>query len=164
MLYIATELDAGAAFSYCRKYRYSLWRIWDNNLRKVMFIGLNPSTANELVDDPTIRRCIGFARSWGYGGLYVVNLFAYRATDPKRLRKVANPVGHENDKWLLETASQVEIIVAAWGNKGAYLNRDCEVRKMLPNLYCLGVTKPGQPRHPLYLRKDLLPILMTAAI
>lgn len=147
----------GAVFSECRRYRYALWRIWDEDIPYAMFICLNPSTADEKKDDPTVRRCVGFARSWGYGGVCVTNLFAYRSTDCRALRRVQDPVGPENDEWLQRLAREVGIIVAAWGNHGSYRGRDREVIGMFPSLSCLELTKRGQPRHPLYLKSDLEP-------
>ena len=93
---------SGAVFSDCRKYRYALWRIWDGNKSLAMIIGLNPSTADETLNDPTITRCINFARSWEYGGVLVANLFGFRATSPNELRVYHEPVGKENDYWVHE--------------------------------------------------------------
>ena len=144
-----------ANISRCGCYRYSLWRVWDQGIPYAMFIGLNPSIADAQNDDPTSRRCIGYARSWGYGGVCIGNLFAYRATDPSELCAVPDPIGTENDKWLEQCAQAAGIIVAAWGNRGQYMNRGQQVMLRLGSLYCLGVTKHGHPKHPLYLRKDL---------
>lgn len=118
---------------------------------------LNPSTADDIRDDATIRRCISFARTWGYGALEVVNLFAYRATHPKELRHVADPVGQENDLYLLRVQSRVETIVVAWGNWGRFQQRNKTVLNLLADrsvIYCLGLTRLGHPRHPLYVRAD----------
>ena len=141
-----------ALFSEDRIYRYVLMREWDAGQPYVLFIGLNPSTADEQKDDPTIRRCIKFAINWGFGGLRMMNLFAYRSTDPKVLLKVENPVGWDNDVFLKEYAHSAGRISAAWGTQGKLLNRDKEVMGMLGNrkIYCLGKTKHGYPRHPLY--------------
>lgn len=143
-----------AVFSSDRKYRYVLWRWWDKEKPYAMFIGLNPSTADEMNDDPTIRRCINFAADWGYGGLCMTNLFALRATDPKEMMKHPEPIGPENDKWLLELSQLAEVVIAAWGAKGMYQNRDETMYKMSKNMRCLGLTKSGHPRHPLYLSKN----------
>ena len=154
------------AFSPCRKYRYTLWREFEPELEATacfnlfaMFIGLNPSTADDDQDDPTIRRCIGFARSWGYGSLVMTNLFAWRATLPDDMKKAADPVGPENDIWLtlLAKNQSVGVIVAAWGANGSYLHRDEHVKRLIPNLQYLRITKTGHPEHPLYLPKNLLP-------
>ena len=152
-------VEAWAVFSKDRVYRYALGRTWawGGDPTYVAFIGLNPSTADENIDDPTVRRCIGFAQLWGYGGLVVLNLFAYRSTDPAQLFMVDDPIGCENDHYIKEYAAQSEIVVAAWGNMGKHLNRDMEIRTLLPNLYHLGLTKIGCPRHPLYLPKTIKP-------
>jgi hypothetical protein len=119
---------------------------------------LNPSTADATQDDPTIRRCIGFARAWGYGALEVVNLFACRATDPERLRRVPDPVGPENDRHILRAVRRASETVVAWGNRGVHLGRHDAVLRLLRRrrvaVHCLGRTQAGHPRHPLYLRTD----------
>lgn len=144
-----------AVFSPCRKYRYALWRTWDARQQLVLFIGLNPSTADEVKNDPTIRRCIGFAGDWGYGGVLIGNLFAYRATRPEDMKQGSEPVGSENDLWIERMVQEADQVVAAWGNHGAYLNRFNEVRELIPQMKCLGLTAQNHPRHPLYLRKDV---------
>ncbi len=143
-----------AAFSDCRKYRYALWRWWDKSKKYVMFIGLNPSTADEIENDPTIRRCIGFAQSWGFGGLCMANLFAIRATNPKIMLNHSNPIGIDNNEWLIKLAVQASKVIAAWGMYGGYKKRDKEIIALIPDMYCLGITKEGFPKHPLYLKKD----------
>lgn len=148
-------------FSPCRTYRYVLWREFGELLDDgsyAMFIGLNPSTADETNDDPTIRRCIAFAKSWGYGALCMTNLFAFRATDPAVMLAAADPVGVDNNRHLLQMAQGAGVIVAAWGKHGGHLGRDQAVRKMLPGLHCLSLTKAGQPGHPLYLKSELKPV------
>jgi hypothetical protein len=154
-------MNKSATFSPCRKYRYTLWRHWGSifTSRYAMFIGLNPSTADETNDDPTIRRCIGYAKEWGYGGLCMTNLFAFRATSPKDMKVVDDPVGPDNDHYLKFITESVDVILAAWGNHGAYRDRDEEVYKMIPKLSYLKLTKAGFPAHPLYLPKGLKPIL-----
>lgn len=150
---------SGANFSRCRRYRYTLWRRWDGERPLAMIIGLNPSTADATRDDPTIRRCIGFARDWGYGGLIVTNVFAYRATYPADLKAAPDPVGPRNDAWIRRMALQAELIVAAWGNDGAWLERSAHLRKMLAGrLKCLRLNAAGEPAHPLYLPRVLRPI------
>lgn len=148
------NIEPSAIFSPCRTYRYVLWRWWQQNLPAILFIGLNPSTADEQNDDPTIRRCVGFARSWGYGGVCMVNLFAFRATQPADLKKAVDPVGVENDTWLMKMAQETTLIVACWGIHGGYLKRDQVVCQHFPHLFCFGSTKHGHPRHPLYIRRD----------
>lgn len=150
-------LKTDAAISTCRKYRYALWRIWDESKPNAMFIGLNPSTANEIDDDPTIKRCIGFAKSWGYGGLCMGNLFAFRATKPSDMFAASNPIGPENDKWLIDLSKNAGIVIASWGNDGCYLKRSTVVMRLIPNLYCLKINKTGEPAHPLYLKRTYLP-------
>ena len=151
-------LEAGADIrGRRRQYRYGLWRIWDRAQPAVMFIGLNPSTADATLDDPTLVRCMGFARSWGYGGVYTANLFAWRATDPRDMKSAKQPVGPDNDRVILDLAQRVDKVVAAWGNDGAWLDRADAVRALLPELYYLKMNRSGQPAHPLYLPKHLKP-------
>jgi hypothetical protein len=140
-----------AVFSPCRTYRYFLSRTWNPMLPSVMFIGLNPSTADEQQDDPTVRRCVGFATKWNFGGLVLVNLFAYRSTDPAGLRDTDDPVGPANDKHILLGARAADRVVLAWGTKGNLVDRDQRVLSLFPDVHCLGVTKEGHPKHPLYL-------------
>ena len=144
--------DRSALFSDCRKYRYGLWRWWDTGKPPAMFIGLNPSTADETQDDPTIRRCVRFAKDWGYGGLCMANLFAFRATDPKVMKKALDPRGPENDRWLRHFASYAGVVVFAWGAHGTYMERYLAVPRMIENGNSLGHTKKGHPSHPLYLK------------
>ncbi len=155
-----TDSKSGAVISKCGVYRYALWRNWDANLPKVLFICLNPSTADASRDDPTLRRCMDFAKRWGYGGTRTVNLFAYRATNPTELLSVKNPIGPRNDFWIRKLASDAGICIAAWGNDGALLQRASEVKDMLPQLHCLKMNKSGEPAHPLYLRANLTPLKM----
>ena len=143
-------MKSDATFSECRQYRYALWRLWDESKPYAMFIGLNPSTADETTDDPTINRCIDFAKSWGYGGLCMANLFAYRSTDPANLRTTQDPIGPDNDNWLKELGKSAGVVVAAWGNDGAYLGRSRVVASRITNLKCLKINKTGEPAHPLY--------------
>jgi len=144
-----------ATFSSCRTYRYSLSRVWDKKKKYVLFIGLNPSTANEEADDPTIRRCVNYAKDWGYGGFMMVNLFAYRTTLPSNLKKVKYPIGSKNDKYIVILSKKAVITVAAWGNNGNLYSRDKQVINLVSSLMCLKITKSGQPAHPLYLKNDL---------
>lgn len=153
-------MEKAAEFSDCRTYRYVLSRIWDRSERSVTFIGLNPSTADETEDDPTIRRCIGFAKAWGYGGLIMANLFAYRATFPSDMKAAPDPIGSGNDSWLRHLADN-SLVIAAWGNHGSYMNRAADVRRMLSELYCLKLNGSGEPAHPLYLKADLMPTPFT---
>lgn len=144
-----------AEFSSCRKYRYALWRWWNKSKPFVLFIGLNPSTADEENDDPTIRRCIGFAQTWHFGGLCMTNLFAVRATDPKIMIAHPDPIGLDNDKWIIKLSEQSDKIVAAWGTKGNYMQRDNRVCNLInKEIYCLEITKNNFPKHPLYIKKN----------
>jgi hypothetical protein len=146
-----------AILSEDRKYRYILSRTWDETKPTVLFIGLNPSTADEKTDDPTIRKCIIYAKCWGYGKILMANLFAFRSTDPNKLNHKADPVGPENDSYILKSASEVDLIIACWGNPGRLFSRDKEVISLIPNLHCLKRNKNGTPSHPLYLSKDIKP-------
>jgi hypothetical protein len=155
------ETASGATFDESGIYRYLLWRVWDWCLPRVGFILLNPSTADERYDDQTIRRCMGFARSWGYGGIEVANLFALRATSPRLLRSAADPVGPENDAHIAALVSRVPAVVVGWGNGGLLRGRGEDVLSRLrgtAELGCLGVTKLGQPRHPLYQPASCVPL------
>lgn len=147
-------MERGATFSSCDKYRYELWRTWDTSGPAAMFIGLNPSSANASQDDPTIRRCIDFAQRFKFGGLIVCNLFAYCATHPLDLLASEDPVGRENDAYLIKNAQVAAVVIAAWGNRGSYLNRSAAVSALMPRLYCLKVNVSGEPAHPLYLPKN----------
>lgn len=147
-----------AKLSACRKYRYALWRTWDDSKPRVMFIGLNPSTADETVDDPTLVRCMNFARDWGYGGVCTANLFAFRATDPAAMKQASDPVGADNDKWLKKLASEAGLIIAAWGNDGRFMDRSSAVIKMMPAMQCLKINSSGEPAHPLYQPKSRKPV------
>lgn len=157
----------GAALTHDRRYRLRLWRQWDGSRGLVNWIMLNPSTADEEADDPTIRRCIGYARRWGFGGIVVTNLFALRATDPRELRGAPDPIGPDNDVELVAVAFAADLVVCAWGNVGRYRHRARQVVKLLHgapgvDLHCLRITDQGQPCHPLYLPADLDPIPYTA--
>ena len=151
-------MNKEAKFSACRTYRYALWRTWDDSKPYAMFIGLNPSTADETDDDPTIRRCVGFAKNLGYGGLCMANLFAYRATVPSVMMSARDPVGPENDEWLGRLSSNAGIIIAAWGNNGKFLGRSKAVLCFIKNVQCLKVNNSGEPSHPLYIPADTIPI------
>jgi hypothetical protein len=152
---------SGAIFDTTATYRYLLWRQWDDRLPAIGFIMLNPSQADATVNDPTIRRCLGFAQRWGYGRLEVVNLFAYRCTRPGALRQVADPIGADNDRHLIALAQRVEHIILAWGNWGSVGDRASDVLSLFDDrsaLFCLAVTQQGQPGHPLYLKNSQMPI------
>lgn len=150
-------MEKGAILDKTKKYRYELWRKWDLDKPGITFIMLNPSTADHTDDDNTIKKCIKFSKRWGYGQLTVVNLFAYRATNPEELKDVIDPIGPENNQYLLKIINEPQDIVAAWGVEGKLKGRNFEVVDMLRSkelVYCLGTTKGGHPMHPLYLRDD----------
>lgn len=146
--------DNGAAFSDCRKYRYALWRIWDKNKQLVMFIGLNPSDADESFDDPTIRRVKRFAFDWGFGGFYMMNLFPHITPYPEELEKLYNPV---NDKWLQEIGLRCDKIIFAWGSFKEATEKAKIVMQMFTG-YALEINKDRSPRHPLYVKSNIEPI------
>jgi hypothetical protein len=149
-------IEKGAKLDKERRFRYTLWRTWAPMRKYGNFVMLNPSTADENVLDPTVTRCVGYAKHWGYDALFVTNIFALRATDPRELYACADPVGPANDQWLRETADHAELVVCAWGTHGKLNGRGLEVAEMLQQFKpkCLGLTKHGHPKHPLYLRKD----------
>ncbi|MGK9199471.1 DUF1643 domain-containing protein [Sinorhizobium meliloti] len=155
----ATETKSSAVISECGAYRYRLERQWDGDKAKVAFLMLNPSTADASQDDPTIRRCIGFAKAWGFGGLIVGNLFALRSTDPKALYDHPDPIGPDNDQHILAIAKSARKIVCAWGTHGNLHDRGREIAERLEffDLVALKVTADGQPGHPLYLAADIQP-------
>lgn len=146
-------IDSGASFSRDRKYRYALWRIWDDQLPMINIIGLNPSTADETVNDPTMRRCASFAKEWGYGGFYMTNLFGFRTPYPDQLLKAKDPIGPYNDKWIRKIYKKVDKVVLGWGAKGDVLSRDEVIFKIVKDkAYCIDITKHGFPKHPLYIK------------
>lgn len=161
----APKSEAGPAIlSEDRRYRYRLTRVWDPEGKKLVFIGLNPSTADETQLDPTLRRCLRFGYEWDegrFGCFAMLNLFAFRATDPKEMKLAYFPVGPENDRYLVETALMADMVVACWGVHGAFRGRDVIVRNLLAEcgvpLYHLGLTRDGHPRHPLYLSANTTP-------
>ncbi len=158
-------IEYGAIFDINGRYRYSLWRAWSAYHPRIAFVLLNPSTADEQRNDPTIRRCMGFARAWNFGSMEVVNLFAYRATDYRKLFKVNDPIGEENNRFLMQAVECCSTVVLGWGTKGPLLGRDRQIMSLLAgrnDVYCLGITKDGQPRHPLFVKGDtsLVPFLV----
>lgn len=143
-------------FSPDRIYRYTLWREWLYGTGYAMFIGLNPSTADETNDDPTVRRCIGFAKAWGFSALCMTNIFAFSATDPRRMMAASDPVGPENYKWLRILSADASVVIAAWGVHGLYIGQDRRVCEVVGAMDCLGLTKGGHPRHPLYVPANIM--------
>lgn len=158
-------MQTGAAFSGDRMYRYALYRHWGGMFARgfVNFIGLNPSTADEAEDDPTIRRCMAYAKKWGFAGLSMTNLFAFRETEPALMKAFhGDPIGPENDFLLLEHARKADLVVGAWGTDGEFMDRGHRVTRMLYEagiqLCALRTTKDGHPGHPLYLPGNLNPV------
>jgi hypothetical protein len=152
-------MESGAYISDCSLYRYTLSRRWDKDLDMVCWVMLNPSTADADQDDPTIRRCVGFTKQWGCGGMLVVNLYALRSTDPYALWQAEDPIGPENDMSIIACAAKCWRVMLAWGTQ-ADPDRASHVVKLLKPypLYCLGLTQRGQPRHPLYVKADQVPV------
>lgn len=158
---------SGAVFSDCNRYRYRLWRRWDVNEPVACFVMLNPSTADESANDPTIERCERRARSWGCGGIEIANLFALRSTDPTGLQDVDDPVGPENDASIItaiRTAQDDGMAIMAWGGWGLYAQRQARVIDMLERnailfAHAFKLNKDGTPAHPLYLPYALQPRL-----
>lgn len=147
-----------ALYSSCERYRYGLSRTWDAALPSVLFIMLNPSTADELRNDPTIERCQRRAAALGCGSLRIANLFAWRATKPDDLRKAKDPVGPENETVLHDWSAASDMIIAAWGVHGALLGQAQRFAPLLEgDVRHLGLTKAGHPRHPLYVSYDVRP-------
>ncbi len=144
-----------AVYSQCERYRYSLTRTWDEAGKKVLFIMLNPSTATEVQNDPTVERCERRARTLGFGSFCVTNIFAWRDTDPKKMRKAEDPIGPENDITILEFSNWADQIICAWGTHGEHKDRGKQVKKLLlgtqNTLYHLGLSQKGHPKHPLYI-------------
>ena len=151
--------ESGATFSPCRRWRYLLWRRWDSARPVANFLMLNPSTADEVKLDPTCSRARDYAERWGYGALVVTNVFAFRNTDPARMKAAQDPVGPGNDAAIVRAAREAGIVVCAWGNHGAFLGRSARVtallRKNHVELHALRVNAGGEPAHPLYLPSRL---------
>ena len=153
--HIKGDAPSVAVYSDCEKYRYSLTRSWDETGPRVLFIMLNPSTATEMQNDPTIERCERRARALGFGAFRATNIFAWRETDPRKMRATGDPVGNANDAVIREGAAWADRIVAGWGTHGAHLERGRTVEALLRAtgrpVHHLGLTKDGHPRHPLYI-------------
>jgi len=148
----------GAAFDTMKRNRFVLWRVWDNSLPKVMFIGLNPSKADEEDDDPTIRRVTRFAKDWGYGGVYMLNLFSFVTPYPADLQRSSAKDIHTNSIRLIEFAEKAEMVVFAWGNFKEARERSDIMAKEFPNAMALKINKNGSPRHPLYVPAITKPV------
>ena len=151
-----------AVFSPCDTYRYALGREWASGNGTLNFLMLNPSTADSVKNDPTVERCEQRARKMGFRRLIVTNLFAFRSTDPKWLRLIGDPVGPENDRFILAAAKESRMVIAAWGDHGKLFGRSSAVRAMLSgvNLHALKLNASGEPKHPLYCSYETKPFLI----
>lgn len=148
-----------ARFSPCKTWRYTLVREWEEGKRRLLFILLNPSTADAMKDDPTNRRGIDFARQWGFGSVVFVNLFAIRSPDPDLIQKVGDPIGPENGLHIANEVNEANTVVCAWGNKGHFLHQDKKIISHLlhsrhDKIFCLGRNGDGSPEHPLYIPRN----------
>lgn len=148
-------IEKEAVVSPCGRYRYLLRRAWDHSKPRFLFVMLNPSTADAEVDDATIRSCTRLSKALGSGSFEVVNLFAWRATDPDELQRVADPVGPNNDSISEAAVSRCDMVVCAWGAHPMAANRHWSTVSR-PAVYCLGKTKNGAPKHPLYIKTGTL--------
>lgn len=151
-----------AVYSPCERYRYLLTRVWEPAGKRALFVMLNPSTATEFQNDPTVERCERRARALGFGAFRVTNIFAFRATDPRVMRAEADPVGPQNDAAIRDSARDwADMVVCAWGTHGAHLGRGAAVEALLRAtgrpLFTLGLSKDGHPKHPLYIGYDRQP-------
>lgn len=151
-----------AKLSDCKKYRYTLSRVWGLGPRRVLWVGCNPSWADADLDDQTVGRMVGFSKSWGYDGLWIVNAFAYITPFPLEMKRAADPIGPDCDKYIEQAVSMRPLVVACWGtNVSAERERAlCAMLGKGGSIYCLGKNKDGSPKHPLYLPADLKPIPM----
>ena len=153
----------GAVFSPDRRHRYTLWRRWNfvDNERMVAFVGLNPSTADEFHNDNTVRRCIRFAQAWQYDGMIMLNAFAYRDTDPKKMKRFSHPIGDENDDAIDQVTDLVDRVIVCWGVHCRHMGRAASMRRLLirkkAKTFCLDLTKHGEPKHPLFVKKTQEP-------
>jgi len=170
-LFIENDFYGGAEFDADRIYRYVLWRAWDRRRPVLIVVMLNPSIADEEILDPSVKKCVEWARSWDYGALYVLNAFALRSTDPRLLYEHAqaggDPVGPDNDHRIRETLDRYPNarIIVGWGKRCSLLGRDEQMIALLAgrDLYCLGINKDNSPEHPLYIAKATEPQIWRAA-
>lgn len=153
--FLKGDAHSTAIYSDCERYRYLLTRVWEPAGRKALFVMLNPSTATEVQNDPTVERCERRARTLGFGAFRVTNIFAWRDTDPRKMRAAADPVGPENDNSILQSVGWADQVICAWGTHGSHLERGPAVEALLREtgepLFTLGLTKDGHPKHPLYI-------------
>ena len=163
--HLKDDAASTAVYSPCEKYRYTLTRIWDPERAKAAFVMLNPSTATEVQNDPTVERCERRARTLGFGAFRVCNIFAWRDTDPRKMRAAADPVGPKNDAAIRDACFWAGTIVCAWGTHGAHLDRGAAVERLMratqKPLFHLGLTKDGHPKHPLYIAYTQQPVAWT---
>ena len=149
------DAESHAVYSPCERYRYELTRVWAPERGRALFVMLNPSTATEMQNDPTVERCERRARALGFGAFRVCNIFAWRDTDPKAMRRAADPVGPRNDAAIVAGCDWAGTVVCAWGSHGAHLDRGRQVEQLMrgtgATLHHLGLTKAGHPKHPLYI-------------
>ena len=157
------DAESVAVYSPCEAYRYALTRVWNPAGRKALFVMLNPSTATDVQNDPTVERCERRARALGFGAFRVANIFAYRATDPKVMRAQGDPVGPGNNAAIAEGAAWADQVICGWGSHGAHLERGAAVTALLRGtglpLYHLGLTLAGAPKHPRYIGYQVQPTL-----
>lgn len=160
--HIKGDAPSEAIYSDCERYRYALTRVWDASGARINFLMLNPSTATEAQNDPTVERCERRARALGYGAFRVTNIFAFRATDPKVMRAAADPVGPANDSAILDAAHWAGKVICAWGTHGAFMDRGAQVEANLRatgcDLFHLGLSNAGHPKHPLYIGYAVQPL------
>jgi hypothetical protein len=160
--HIKDDAPSVAIYSNCEQYRYALTRTWDETGKRVLFVMLNPSTATEVQNDPTVERCERRARALGFGAFRVCNIFAYRATDPRDMRAQDDPNGPENDAAIMDAADWADTIVCAWGTHGEHRARGPEMETLLRQqpvpLTHLGLSKAGHPKHPLYISYSVHPV------
>lgn len=152
---------SGAVFSDCMLYRYNLWRVWNQEAPRLLWCMLNPSTADHTKNDPTIRRCIDFSKRLGFGSTEIVNIFAFRSTDPKLLFTQLDPIGVKNDAAIRTARARCSKVICAWGEHGVLLDRGARVNELLKEfgpVFCLKRNTSGAPGHPLYIKGDTQPI------
>lgn len=153
--HIKGDAPSVAIYSDCEKYRYALTRTWDVSKGKVLFVMLNPSTATEIQNDPTVERCERRARTLGFGAFRVTNIFAWRDTDPRAMRAAKDPIGPENNEMIAQGCLWADRVIAAWGAHGVHRDQGAVIKNLLAkadcDIYHLGLTKHGHPKHPLYI-------------
>jgi len=164
--HIKDDAPSTAVYSDCENYRYALTRTWDPEGRRILFVMLNPSKATEVQNDPTVERCERRARALGFGAFQVNNIFAWRDTDPFKMRKAADPIGPDNDAMILAGVDWADQVVAAWGTHGAHLDRGPQMAALLhaseKPVFTFGLSKAGHPKHPLYISYSQQPMLWNA--